>query len=108
MRDETDCSGNLVLRQPLPTGLHDLELESVGSLRRVAIAGRRPENDVGNDNRAGEGILARAHERHSHGRVPVDDSLDFLGMYLQPTDIDNPAAPADEVVAIAAQLDKVT
>ena len=39
--------------------------------------------------------------------VPVDDGFDLLGMNLQAADIDDAAAPADEVVAVAAQLDHV-
>src|ERR1043166_767132 len=37
----------------------------------------------------------------------VDDGLDLLGMNLEAADIDDAAAPADEMIAIAAQLHHV-
>ena len=39
--------------------------------------------------------------------MAVDHRLDLLGMHLQAADIDDAAAPADEEVAAAAQLDHV-
>ena len=39
--------------------------------------------------------------------MAVDHRLDLLRMHLQPADIDDAVAPADEVVALAAQLDHV-
>ena len=53
------------------------------------------------------GLLLRPHQRHAHLRMPVDHRLDLLGMNLQAADIDDAAAAADEVVAVAAQLHHV-
>ncbi len=39
--------------------------------------------------------------------MPVDDGLDLLGMNLQAADIDDAAAAADEIIAVATQLDHV-
>ena len=39
--------------------------------------------------------------------MPVDHGFDFLGMNLQAADIDDAAAPADEVITVAAQFDHV-
>src|SRR5690349_18369447 len=39
--------------------------------------------------------------------MPVDHGLDLLGMNLQPADIDDAATPADEMVAVTAQLNHV-
>ena len=53
------------------------------------------------------GLLRDLRARHPHLGMPVDHGLDLLGMNLQPADIDDAAAPADEVIAVAAQLDHV-
>ena len=42
-----------------------------------------------------------------HAGMAVDHRLDFLGMNLEAADIDDAAAPADEIIAIAAQFDHV-
>ena len=65
------------------------------------------EDDVGDHDGAGDRAPARPRARHPYGLVPVDHRLDLLGMDLQPADVDDAAAPADEVVALAAQLDHV-
>ena len=39
--------------------------------------------------------------------MAIDHSFDLLGMNLQAADIDDAVAPADEVVAVAAQFDHV-
>ena len=39
--------------------------------------------------------------------MPVDDGFDFFRMNLEAADIDDAAAPSDEMVAVAAQLDHV-
>src|SRR5207302_2083651 len=42
------------------------------------------------------------HHRHADCRVPVDGCLDFLRVDLQSADVDRAAAPAEEVVPLAA------
>ena len=39
--------------------------------------------------------------------MPVDDGFDFLGVNLEAADIDDAAAAADEVIAVAAQFHHV-
>ena len=39
--------------------------------------------------------------------MPVDRRLDFLRVHLQTADVDDAAAPADEMAALAPQLDDV-
>ena len=39
--------------------------------------------------------------------MAVDHRLDLFRMHLQPADIDDAAAAADEIIAVAAQLDHV-
>ena len=53
------------------------------------------------------GLRRDSRARHPHVGMPVDHRLDLLGMNLQAADIDDAAAPADEVIAVAAQLDHV-
>ena len=48
----------------------------------------------------------RARDIRTSG-LPVDDGFDLLGMNLQAADIDDAAAAADEMIAIAAQLHHV-
>src|SRR5579884_2290665 len=64
-------------------------------------------DDVGDDDGAGDRALARAHQRHAHRRMAVERGLDLLGMHLLAADIDDAAAPPDEMVAAVAPLDHV-
>ena len=65
------------------------------------------EHDVRHYDRARNRALARFRARHPDLRMTIDNGLDLLGMNFQAADIDDAAAPADEVVAIAAQLHHV-
>src|SRR6202011_736276 len=65
------------------------------------------QDDIGDHDRAGDRAAARSGARHAHLGVPVDDRFDFLGRNLQAADIDDAAAPADEVVSVPAQFDHV-
>src|SRR5437762_876537 len=104
-RDEGDRRGHLVAGKLAETELQEL----VGELRTLTVRGvdLRSQHHVGDHERAGDGILPGPHERHPHLRVAVDDSLDLFGMDLEAADVDDPAASADEVVAVSAALDHV-
>src|SRR5207247_7382903 len=66
------------------------------------------QDDIGDDQRTSNGASPRPNDRHSHGRVAVDDGLDFFGVDLQPTDIDDSALSTKEVVAVTASLHAVS
>src|SRR6266851_3564082 len=106
-RYEADHHRNLVLGQGGATAFEDFPPQR--SDLSAGAAGLRLflQDNLGHDDRAREGILSRAHERHPHVRMPIDDRLDLFGMDLQAADIDDAAFSADEMVAIAAQLQHV-
>src|ERR1700733_6642903 len=56
---------------------------------------------IGDHDRAGHGILPRAHQRHPHLRMAIDDGLDFLGVNFLAADIDDAAFAAGESVTVA-------
>src|SRR5881296_2088939 len=62
------------------------------------------KNHVGDDERTRDGVLPGPHERHPHLRVAIDHGFDFLWMNLQSANVDDPASPANEIVAVGAQL----
>src|SRR5205809_5828461 len=98
-RDETDRGRNLVRGETLVTDTKDLALTVEG---RLAF-----QDDIGDDQRTSNGASPRPNDRHSHGRVAVDDGLNFFGVDLQPTDIDDSALSTKEVVAVTASLHDV-
>src|SRR5579862_7711593 len=100
-RHDRDGSGNLVKRQSFAAKRQYVVLDLQLAARARAIGF---QHDVGNHDRAGDGIFLWPHQRHSYLWVPVDDRLDLLGVNLQASDIDDAAAPAGEDVAIAAPL----
>src|SRR5438128_3781948 len=104
--DEVDCRGNLVPRQRLATMPQQLFLD-LGHAAGRAL-GDRLELDVRDDERAGDRTLSCAHARHPHARMAVQHRFDFLGMDLEPADVDDAAAAADEVVTLTASLDHVS
>src|SRR5207247_10083877 len=65
------------------------------------------QDDIGDDQRTGDRASPRPNDRHSHGRVAVDDGLNFLGVDLQPTDIDDSAPSTKEVITVTAPLHNV-
>src|SRR5712692_10449360 len=101
-RYEADHHRNLVLGQGGATTFEDFPPQR--SDLSAGAAGLRLflQDNLGHDDRAREGILPRAHER-----MPIDDRLDLFGMDLQAADIDDATFSADEMVAIAAQLQHV-
>src|SRR5580704_6723663 len=103
-RHDRDGRGNLVARQRRAAELQYVVLDLLLAARVSAFGFK---HNVGNHDRAGDGISLRPHQRHSHLWMPVDDRLDLLGMNLQPTDIDDAAAAAGKDVTIAAPLHHV-
>src|SRR5207247_8853590 len=87
-RDETDRGRNLVCGETLVTDTQDLALTVQG---RLAF-----QDDIGHDQRTGDRASPRPDDRHSHGRVAVDDGLNFVGVDLQPTDIGDSAPSTKE------------
>jgi len=106
-RDKTDDRRNLVVRQCLTTDRQDLALDDGRPAARAGAVGRRPQDDVRDHDGAGDEIPSRANQRCPHLRMAIDDRLDLLGMNLQAADIDDAAAPADEIAALAAALHEI-
>src|SRR5579883_1869614 len=99
--DEAELGRDLVARQPVPAGFEDV-------LGKRGVGGDAGGgDDVGDDDGAGDRALARPHQRHAHRRMAVERGLDLLGMHLLAADIDDAAAPPDEMVAAVAPLDHV-
>src|SRR3984957_18755927 len=96
-RYEFDHGGHLVRRQLRPALGQNFFADSAATTHIAAIG----ENDIGDYDRAGDRALARLGTRHPHLGMPVDDGFDFLGMNLQAADVDDAAAPADEVISLA-------
>src|SRR6185312_2687924 len=96
--DEADRRRYLVRGEAAAAGGEDVVLPR----RRVRL-----QHHIGDDDRAGKRVFARADQRHPHRRVTVDHRLDLFRMHLEPADIDNAAAPAGEITALAAPLDHV-
>src|SRR5437867_3126274 len=101
---EPNRGRNLVRGQALVTDLQDLALEVRSPAAR---AGLSVQDDVRGDERAGNGTSPGTHHRHPYRRVPVDRRLDFLGVDLQSSHVDEAVPPAEEVVPIAAALHHV-
>src|SRR6266513_3056062 len=96
-RDEADRCRNFVRSQLIVTDLQDLALEvaDVG-------AGLCLQDDIRGDERPGHGAFPGSYPRHADRWMPVDRRFDFLRIDLQATDVDEAAAPAEEVVPVAA------
>jgi hypothetical protein len=75
--------------------------------RSACVAVAVGQNDIHDHDGAGDRAAARFGARHPHFRLPVDDRFDLLGMNLEAADIDDAAAPPDEMIAIAAQFHHV-
>src|SRR5262245_4663989 len=95
-RHETNGRRDLVRREALVTDLKNLALE----VHTVAGGGLLREDDIGGDEGTCDRASARPHHRHADGRMTVDRRLDFLRVDLQSADVDDAAAPAEEVVAV--------
>src|SRR5579884_307466 len=100
--DELYRRWHLVWRQMAAAGVEDRGAQRVA---RAFLGGA--EHHLGGDDGTGERVLARLDERHAHGGVAVDDGFDLLGMHLVAADIDDAAAPAGEIAALAALLDDI-
>src|ERR1700730_7953881 len=103
-RHDRDGRGDFVARQRVAAKLQYviLDLLLAGRARAFGFA-----HDIANHDRAGDRALLRAHQRHSHLWMPIDDRFYLLRMNLQSADIDDAAAAAGEDVAIAAPLHHV-
>src|SRR6516225_9066240 len=102
-RHDADRGRNLMGRELVAAGAEDLLPDAAiivaGKLRRSLVR----QDHIGHDDGARDRIAPRLDERHPHPLLAVDDGLDLLGMDLEAADIDDAAAPADEIIAIAAQ-----
>src|SRR4051812_29854893 len=98
-RNETDRGGNLVRSEMIAAESEDL----AGTPR----LGRAAQHHRGGDPRTRERTPSRPHHRHADRRMAVDGRLDFLRVDLEPADVDDAVAPAQEVVPIAAPFDDV-
>src|ERR1700686_4487401 len=103
-RHDRDGRGDLMARQRFAAERQYVVLDLQLAARARVF---RFQNDIRNDDRAGDRILLRPHQRYSYLRVPIDDRLDLLGVNLQSADIDDAAAAAGEGVTIAAPLHHV-
>src|SRR6202022_3799933 len=92
---------HLVRRELCPAIGQDFVTNIVAPAQVAAIG----QNDIGDHDGAGDRAAARSGAGHPHPRMPVDESLDFLGVNLEAANIDDAAAPADEVVPVSPQLD---
>jgi hypothetical protein len=87
------------------TELQDLMLKAVN----LPCSGARLflENYIGDDKRAGDGVLSRSDERHMHPRMPIDHGFYFLGVDLKTPNVDDSIPPPGEIVAVAPQFEHV-
>src|SRR2546427_9939528 len=106
-RNETDRRRNLVGWQAVVADLEDLALDVPNPAACAARIGLSFQNDVCGDERTGNGTSRGPHHRHPYGRMPVDRRLDFLRVDLQPSDVDDAAASAEEVVPVSAAFHHV-
>src|ERR1700690_1491066 len=67
----------------------------------------RLDHDIGDNDGAGDRVAPRLDERHAYARMAVDRRLDLFGMPLEAADIDDAAAPTDEMITPVAQLNHV-
>src|SRR2546421_3625176 len=98
-RHESNRGGHLVGGQSLVA-----EAEDVGLVvrRRFAV-----DDDVGDDQRPGDGTAPRPDTGHADGRMTGDHRLDLLGVHLLASDIDDAGPTTEEVVALTAPLHDV-
>ena len=91
---------NEVDRQPEPYGEGSASRQSCRiscsssrhrSFRRLRA---RLQNHVGDDERTRDRVLSRPDQRHPNLRVTIDNCFDFLRMYFQAADVDDPISPA--------------
>ena len=101
-RHEAKHRRNLVRREIAATGRQDLGLDRAPR-RSAASANTTSATTIA----PVIGLRRPLTTRHPHGGVTVDHRLDLLGMNLQAADIDDAAAAADEMVAVASPLDHV-
>ena len=81
--------------------------EAMISAQRFVGGEALAHHHFGGDERAGDRVLAREDAARADRRVGVERRLDLFGMNLGAADVDDPAAPADEDITIAAALDHV-
>src|SRR5207244_8366399 len=77
-RNETDGRRNLVGGQVIATELEDLTLEVHHLAPGTARVGISLQDDVGDDERTGNGHTPGLHHRHADRRVSVVRSIGFL------------------------------
>src|SRR6266850_6753529 len=105
--NETDRRRNLVGGQAVVTDLKDLAPYVHPLATGAARIGLSLQDDVGGDERTGNGTSPGPHHRHADRRVPVDRRLDFLRVDLQSSDVDDAAPSTEEVVPVAAAFHHV-
>src|SRR5204863_2475743 len=98
-RHESNRRGHLVGGEPLVAEPEDVGL--VGR-RRLAV-----DDDVGDDQRSGDGTAPRPDAGHADGRVTGDHRLDLFGVHLLAADVDDTRPTTEEVVAVTASLHDV-
>src|ERR1700749_2473874 len=98
--DEANYRWHLVRGQRCAAIGQDLVADLLG-----AIGAACGEDDVGDHDCAGDRAAPRFGARHPDRSVAVNDGLDLFGVNLQAAYSDDAAATADEVIAVAAQLD---
>src|SRR6185312_9874291 len=101
--DEPDHSGDLVGRQRRPAIGQDL----IADLTAPTGVAAFNQNDIGDHDAAGDRAASRFGARHAYFRMPIDDGFYFFRMNLEAADIDDAAAPSDEMVSVSTQFDHV-
>ena len=89
------------------TGLEDFALQRLDARGCVDAPRFAFHNDIGDHDRAREGILSRSRARHLYARMTVDHRLDLLGMDLQAADVNDTVPSADEIISVTAQFDHI-
>src|ERR1700679_309025 len=104
-RNEIDGGRDLVRGELLAAELEDV-LPCL-PIVAVLVVGLSVQHDIRNYQSTGDGIFPRPDQRHTNLRMAVDDRFYFLRMDLQASDVDDPIAPADEIVAIPAEFERI-
>src|SRR5579863_8364348 len=97
-RNESDQRRHLVRGERRAARFQDLLADAlIPGLTALEAAAVR-EHDVRCDDGTGDRIAPRLNERHAYQRMRVDHGLDLFRVDLEPADIDDAAAAANEIV----------
>src|ERR1700678_3705602 len=105
--NEAQAGRDLVGGQDAPARFQKIVLDVLGLRRVERRAHRVLENHFGDHDGAGDRTALRADQRHAYPWIGVQDTLDFLRIYLHAADVDDAAFAPTEVKAAVLEFDQV-